>query len=72
MAKKNTPIITHTEILNRAIRDIEGEISGWAIRCEALPPRQREEMFSKSTETLMTKLEALKEMYRIETGTEYT
>ena len=78
MAKKNTPIITHTEILVRAIRSIEDEIERWQCGPSNLGPAADEgfadtvrEMVEASTAPLIKKLEALKEMYRIETGTDY-
>lgn len=71
MAKKTTPIITHTEILARAIRSVESEIEGRKHLCESLPPAQREAMFKVSTEELRGKIDTLKQMYLIETGTEY-
>ena len=71
MAKKSTPIITHTEILNRAIHSIKREIAEWHNMCEVLPQPERDEVFNKSTMGLHEKLGALKEMYRIETGEEY-
>ena len=70
MAKKTTPIITHTEIFARAIRSIEVEIEEWKLKCEYMPPKLREDMFAKSTEELREKLNALKTLYRIETGTD--
>ena len=71
MAKKTTPIITHTEILNRAIRSIEVEIDDWYEKCEGLPQDQKESMVAMATEDLRAKLDALKTMYRIETGTDF-
>lgn len=71
MAKKTTPVITHTEILSRAIKCIEADIADWHRKCEGLPQAQREAMIDVSTKELRSKLEALKEMYRIETGVEY-
>ena len=71
MAKKNNPIITHTEILARAIRSVEEEIAEWHSKCAGFPPEQREAMIDASTEQLRSKLEALKQMYFIETGNEY-
>lgn len=71
MAKKTTPIITHTEIYARAIRTIEAEIDEWRRRCAGFPQEERDAMFTASTAELQIKLAALKEMYRIETGTEY-
>ena len=71
MAKKTTPIITHTEIYVRAIRTIEAEIDEWRRRCAGFPQEERDKMFNAATETLMRKLDALLEMYRIETGADY-
>lgn len=72
MAKKTTPIITHTEILARAIRSIEDEIDNMKTRCEG----RMEEVLVKQicddyTAERTPKLEALKAMYLIETGNEY-
>ena len=71
MAKKTTPIITHTEIINRAIRNIEDEIEDWRHKCEWLPQELREQMFCNSTKDLAAKLTALKSLYLIETGAEW-
>lgn len=71
MAKKPTPIITHTEIINRAIHSIEDEIEGWRLQCKGLPQGKREEMFNAATAALRIKLETLKQMYTIETGAEH-
>lgn len=70
MAKKTKPIITHTEILARAMRSIAGEIQEWHGKCAAFPEEQREKMFAAATEELRAKMEALKTLYCIETGTE--
>lgn len=66
MAKK--PIITHTEILSRAIRCVEYDIAEWRSKCERFPADQREAMLAAATKDLTEKLEALKTLYRIETG----
>lgn len=71
MAKRSKPIITHTEIFSRAIKSVEAEIDEWRRRCAGFPQEEREKMFSAATEELRNKLEALKEMYRIETGADY-
>lgn len=68
MAKKTTPIITHTEILSRAIRSLEEEIAEWHSKGEGLPKELRDEMFTAATKEPREKLEALKTLYRIETG----
>ena len=68
MAKKRPePIITHTEIYALAIRTIDEDIKTWRQRCEGLP----EEYFDRATEQLRAKRDVVKELYRIETGTEY-
>ena len=71
MAKKPTPIITHTEIYARAIRTIEAELDEWRRRCAGFPQEERVQLYTASTEELHGKLEALQELYRIETGAEY-
>lgn len=69
MAKKNSPIITHTEILCRAIRSIEDEIRNQQNYMGGIP--ECENMLHAFVDERSPKLEALKEMYRIETGTDY-
>lgn len=71
MAKKTTPIITHTEILSRAIRSIEVDIADWRQKCDDFPQAQKDAMFAAATEELRAKLDALKTLYRIETGVDY-
>lgn len=71
MAKRTTPIITHTEIYTRAIRTVEAEIDEWRRRCAGFHQEERDRFFSAATEELRIKLAALKEMYHIETGTDY-
>ena len=66
MAKKTTPIITYTEILARAIRTFEDEIAEWHNKSDSFPT----ELIAKATEEPRAKLEALKTLYRIETGNE--
>ena len=69
--KQPEPIITHVEIYSRAIRNILDEIKVWEDRCKDLPQEQRDSMVSRSTAHLLPKLNALKEMYRMESGSEY-
>ena len=71
MAKKPAPVITHTEILVRAIHSIEAEIGEWHNKCANLPKEQRDTLIVAGTEGLREKLDVLIEMYRIETGTDY-
>lgn len=68
MARKNaTPVITHVEILCLAIRAIDAEIGVRRMRCEGLPG----DTFDRSVAHLLEKRDALKSMYRMETGTDY-
>lgn len=68
MARKNAPpVITHVEILCLAIRAIDAEIGVWRKRCEGLP----DDAFDRSVAHLLEKRDALKSMYRMETGTDY-
>lgn len=73
---KNEPILTHTEILCFAIRHLQSEIEDIKRKGQNLADRTgNKEMADGITNTLIApinpKLEALKEMYRIETGTDY-
>ena len=68
MKKKEEPVIRYTEILSRAARALEAEVSEWERRCEGLP--NCEDMLDRSTADLKKKLEAIRTMYHIETGTE--
>lgn len=70
MARKNhEPIITHTEILNRAIDSVKREIFQWEEQAKAKPAIS--EQIKAMTAPLYKKLEALESMYIYETGTEY-
>ena len=67
--KKTTPIITHVEILCIAIRSIEDEIRNQEETLGDNPAFK--DMLAAYVAERTPKLEALKEMYRIETGTDY-
>ena len=67
--KKCKPIITHLEILCLAIRGIENEIRNQVNYMGGIP--ECEEQLKAYVNEHTLKLNALKEMYRIETGTEY-
>ncbi len=69
MATKNTPVITHVEILCRAIRSIEEEIKAQESIMGGIP--ECEAMLNAYVKERHHKLEASKDMYRIETGTSY-
>lgn len=70
MARKNpTPIITQTEILCYAIRYLQATINDKMAYLDGIPGSEAflEAFLAQHT----PKLEALKELYRIETGTDY-
>ena len=76
MQKKPEPVITHTEILCFAIRHLESEIKDIEVRGETLAERtgnkeMADGIVAALSEPLLPKMAALKEMYRIETGTDY-
>ena len=71
MARKATPIITNTEILSRAIISIQTEIDEWRELCNGLPKEQADTSFDAATKALRDKLDAVKIMYRIETGSDF-
>ncbi len=67
---KSYPVILYTEILSRAIGSVEAEIEEWKNKCASFPEDQREALLAAATNELNTKLEALKTLYRFETGTD--
>lgn len=71
MARKQTkptaPHITHTELLARAARNIEDEIRQWERRAEARPDQGAD--INSILAPLKDKLEAVNQLYLIETGT---
>lgn len=69
MTKKNAPVITHTEVICFAIRHLEHEVEVQEQFCRDNPAAQP--MLEHTMKELGPKLEALKEMYRIETGMNY-
>lgn len=73
---KNEPILTHTEILCFAIRHLNHEIEDIKRKGENLAERtgnkeMADDIVTHLTAPLTPKLEALLQMYRIETGTDY-
>lgn len=66
MAKKDQPIITYAEILARAARNFQDEIDIWEKRLKGLP--EGEELLEQSTKELRAKLDAIRTLYHIETG----
>ena len=69
MKTKTEPVITYTEILARAITSVENEIEEWHRKAAGFPKEQRETMIAQATKEPVRKLEALKILYSIETGT---
>lgn len=69
MSKKTGPIITHTEILSRAIASIEQEIRQMEEVMGNTPECQQ--MLQAYVDERTPKIEVLKRMYRYETGVEY-
>lgn len=69
MAKKNTPVITHTEILCYAIIHLERELQYKREYYGNIP--ECEPMLNTAVAEIKPKLDALYELYRVETGTEY-
>lgn len=70
MARRNPePIITHTQTLCYAILHLENQIDDMKKRCEGKP--NGEEFLKMYLDQFGPQIEALKEMYRIETGVEY-
>ena len=69
MAKKTTPVITHTEILCLALRCLEHDIDKVREQIKGLPGA--EAMLQYTIDEKAPKMEALRTLYRIETGTDY-
>ena len=70
MAKrKPEPVITHTEILCYAIRHLAVRVDGW--RKATATMENAEEALADICKRELTQIAALKELYRIETGTDY-
>lgn len=69
---KTTPVITYKEIICKAIAHFEFEIKEMEQKCagKTQDPIVKQILDSFIAER-KPKLEALKEMYRLETGTEY-
>ena len=62
------PVLTHTEILARALRSIDDEINHWREACESSGAIKH---FDDLTAELRAKREAAANLYRIETGVDY-
>ena len=75
MAKKNTPIITHTEILCLAIQTAARKLHEYdemVDKCDNMAEREIAAYArDHNAEIWAPKLAALKELYKIETGTDF-
>ena len=69
MAKKTTPIITHVEILHLAIRQLETQIENQRSLMAGIP--EGEAFLAQYMNERLIKINALKSIYLIETGTRY-
>ena len=72
---KNKPIITHTEILCLAIQAVSRKIHEYdemVDKCDNMAAREVAEFARDQNAVIwLPKLKALKELYKIETGTEF-
>lgn len=66
--KNNTPVITHTEIYCYAIRELTRVIDHWEKSVEGHPELRNN--IDQINAPMIAKREALREMYRMETGVE--
>lgn len=71
MAKKNAPIITYTEILCRAIKSIDADAKELEGKAASVPAEIGKPWLEDEMAPLMAKRDALCNLYRIETGTDY-
>lgn len=70
MTKKSAAVISHVEIIARAIHSIDCDIKDWRDQIEKLTDVDHDKLLAQATRDLVEKREALKIMYRIETGCE--
>lgn len=66
--KKHTPALTHTELLCLAYRALEQDVRHWDEAFSKLPPEERNTAFVCHDQ--LRKMEAIRTMYLLETGTE--
>lgn len=67
---KNTPVITHTQILCYAMGYLRNEIDILKEKCDSRPDLGAD-FFEQMTITQRNHLKALKRLYCMETGTEW-
>ena len=68
---RNSPVITNTEILARAIRCVDDDLQKLEMIGLQIPEKDRAEWLDPQLAPLKEKREALKMLYRIETGVDY-
>ena len=68
---RKRPVITHTEILARAIRCVDEDLQKLEAIGSQIPEKDRAEWLDPQLAPLKEKREALKMLYRIETGVDY-
>lgn len=69
--KKPEPVLTHTELLCLAYRTLEQDVRHWEEALEKLPPEEKTEgLLSGICHDQLRKMDAIRTMYRLETGTE--
>ena len=66
--RKPEPVLTHTELLNRAFNDLHREVKEWVDRVNADPAKLTE--LAPILDPLYAKMEAIRTMYRYETSTD--
>lgn len=67
--KKTIPAITLTEIICYAIRFLQKEIDDMVAYCDGIP--EKDDFLKLFVSQRSPKLDALKIIYRMETGTDY-
>lgn len=69
MAKrKPEPVLTHTELLCLAYRELERDVDHWRFTCSLV--HEDDEGLKHICARQLAQMAAIREMYKIETGTE--
>lgn len=66
--KKPTPVLTYTELLCLAYRALEQDVRRWEVAIDELPPEERH--LAEICADQFRKMEAIRTLYQLETGTE--
>lgn len=66
--KKATPILTHTELLCLAYRELERDVDHWRLACAGL--NEEATRLENICARQFAQMAAIRDMYKIETGTE--